>query len=94
MAPRTNLKRAQIKAEKTQQRAESREAEKAKNPAPMIKDFHQLYEDGEVPRRFIGKKELEKLIKDKFLKVKKSDLYNVSSVSEKRTGGVRMCWTW
>ena len=61
MAPRTNLKRAQIKAENTQRRAEAREAEKAKNPAPMIKDFHQLYEDGEVPRRFIGKEQFEKI---------------------------------
>lgn len=63
LAPRTNLKRAQIKAENTQKRAEAREAEKAKNPAPMIKDFHQLYEDGEVPRRFIAclKKEREEL---------------------------------
>ena len=55
LAPRTNIKKVQRKAENTQKRAEAREEEKASNPAPMIKDFHQLYEDGEVPRRFIGK---------------------------------------
>lgn len=52
---RTTQKKATIrKAEATLRREEQREQTKMVNPPPMIKDFHQLYEEGDVPRRFIA----------------------------------------
>lgn len=52
---RTTQKKTTIrKAEATLHREEQRERAKMVNPPPMIKDFHQLYEEGDVPRRFIA----------------------------------------
>lgn len=44
------LRKVIAKKERTEQREEA----KAVNPPPMIKDFHQAYENGDVPRRFVA----------------------------------------
>merc|ERR1712050_116320 len=51
---RPNPKKEERKAENVAARTEQRKEAKMANPAPMVKDFHQLYEDGEVPRQFIA----------------------------------------
>lgn len=54
LGARTNHKKIARKAENTKVRAEHRQLEKAINPKPMIKNFHELYEEGDVPRKFIA----------------------------------------
>lgn len=62
LSARTQQKAILRKAQNKLRRTKHRMGEKSKNPKPMVKDFHQLYEDGEVPRRFIAclKNEREK----------------------------------
>jgi len=59
---RTQQKAVLRRTQNKQRRLQHRMGEKNKNPKPNIKEFHQLYEDGEVPRRFIAclKNEREK----------------------------------
>lgn len=54
LQPRTQQKAVVRKATAKMKRLEQRKEAKKANPHPMIKDFHQAYEDGDVPRRFVA----------------------------------------